>query len=137
MITMRDPPSNKTAIAGRYALYRTETFCPISYSGCIEPESGMELFFMMTAMLALLGPIAVGRVRCICIRIAMRPDRSALDAGVLPGQICSATLHVCATAALRRQQFNLRSNAAVRSSVRTASDWLARPRSFSRDLPAS
>lgn len=95
----------------------------------------MELFFMMTAMLALLGPIAVGRVRCI--RIAPGPDRSALDAGVLPGQICSATLHVCATTALRRQQFNLRSNAAVRSSVRTASDWLARPRSFSRDLPAS
>lgn len=30
----------------------------------------MELFFMMTAMLALLGPIAVGRVRCI--RIAPR-----------------------------------------------------------------
>lgn len=27
----------------------------------------MELFFMMTAMLALLGPIAVGRVRCIRI----------------------------------------------------------------------
>lgn len=25
----------------------------------------MELFFMMTAMLALLGPIALGRVRCI------------------------------------------------------------------------
>lgn len=30
----------------------------------------MELFFMMTAMLALLGPIALGRVRCI--RIAPR-----------------------------------------------------------------
>jgi hypothetical protein len=25
----------------------------------------MELFFMMTAMLALLGPIAAGRIRCI------------------------------------------------------------------------
>lgn len=30
----------------------------------------MELFFMMTAMLALLGPIAAGRVRCM--RIAPR-----------------------------------------------------------------
>jgi hypothetical protein len=33
----------------------------------IEQENGMEAFFMMTAMITLLGPIAVGRVRCIDI----------------------------------------------------------------------
>jgi hypothetical protein len=109
----------------------------------------MELFFMMTGMLALLGPIAIGRVRCIRItprRFALvanlrptlsRINRAALGAGVLAGQIFRATLHVCATAPLRRQQCALRSNARVRSSVRTASAWLARQRLFSRDLPAT
>jgi hypothetical protein len=32
----------------------------------------MELFFMMTAMLALLGPIALGRVRCIRVTPRLR-----------------------------------------------------------------
>jgi hypothetical protein len=108
----------------------------------------MELFFMMTAMLALLGPIAVGRVRCIRIAPRMlqlaakiiasvsRVNRASFDAGVLPGQICWATLHVNATASLRRLQCDLRWNAGVRSSVKASSAWMASPRSFSRDLSA-
>ena len=108
----------------------------------------MELFFMMTAMLALLGPIAVGRVRCIRIAPRLldlvadllptvsRTNRAALDAGVLPGQICWATLHVNATAALRRLRCDLRWDAGVRTSARTSLGWLASPRSVRRDLPA-
>jgi hypothetical protein len=65
-----------------------------------EQEIGMELFFMMTAMLALLGPIAVGRVRCI--RIAPRlldlvngrlqtPSRAATGVQLSRGRdVCSA-----------------------------------------------
>jgi hypothetical protein len=48
----------------------------------------MELFFMMTAMLALLGPIALGRVRCIRVTPRLRglacyilPVRSHVQSG--------------------------------------------------------
>ncbi|WP_426173311.1 hypothetical protein [Massilia sp. TWR1-2-2] len=48
----------------------------------------MELFFMMTAMLALLGPIALGRVRCIRVTPRLRglacyifPVRSRVQSG--------------------------------------------------------
>jgi hypothetical protein len=33
----------------------------------IEQENGMEAFYMMTAIIKLLGPMALGRVRCIGI----------------------------------------------------------------------
>jgi hypothetical protein len=48
----------------------------------------MELFFMMSAMLALLGPIALGRVRCIRVTPRLRglacyifPVRSHVQSG--------------------------------------------------------
>jgi hypothetical protein len=37
----------------------------MTYPVLVKQENGLELLFMLTAMLALLGPIAVGRVRCI------------------------------------------------------------------------
>ena len=60
----------------------------------------MELFFMMTAMLALLGPIALGRMRCIRIAPRLlvlvadilptisRTNHATLSAGVFAGQLC-------------------------------------------------
>lgn len=62
-----DPNELHRQSPGPYALYRTEFAFSITYPVSIEREIGMELFFMMTAMLTLLGPIAVGRVRCIGI----------------------------------------------------------------------
>lgn len=109
----------------------------------------MELFFMMTAMLALLGPIAVGRVRCIrfaprllalaanIMPTVSRTSHGTHDAGALPGRICWATLHTYATAALRRLQCKLRWDNGIRSSVRSSLGWLASTRSISRDLTAT
>jgi hypothetical protein len=59
----------------------------------------MELFFMMTAMLALLGPIALGRVRCIRVTPRLRglacyifPVRSHAQSGTFnfPGMALDA-----------------------------------------------
>jgi hypothetical protein len=102
----------------------------------------MELFFMMTAMLALLGPIAVGRVRCIRItprlleRVACigptvsRTKRAALggcntwsDAGAFSAQLCWATLQTYAKPALRRLRCDLRWNPDMRSWKKASVGW--------------
>ncbi|MDB5920972.1 MAG: hypothetical protein JWR40_5206 [Massilia sp.] len=55
----------------------------------------MEAFFMMTAMITLLGPIALGRVRCI--GIAARLPELDLVKSMLANVSASATLAAAAT----------------------------------------
>jgi hypothetical protein len=85
----------KTAIARRYALYRTDNHATMNYAVRIEQENGMEAFFMMTAMITLLGPIALGRVRCI--GIAARLPELDLVKSMLANVSASATLAAAAT----------------------------------------
>jgi hypothetical protein len=55
----------------------------------------MEAFFMMTAMITLLGPIAVGRVRCI--GIAARLPELELVKSIVANVAASATVAASAS----------------------------------------
>jgi hypothetical protein len=115
----------------------------------------MELFFMMTAMLALLGPIAVGRVRCIRISprlldlvksirltapegevVSHRAGKKPSDAGMFSGNLCWAALLVCAKQVLRRQQRDFLGYARVHSSVAAWLGWRASAGAIGSNQPA-
>lgn len=71
----------------------------------------MELFFMMTGMLALLGPIAVGRARCIRItpRLLDRvncilPTASHAESGARPPRGCANAVVSDRVAGLGRER---------------------------------
>jgi hypothetical protein len=107
----------------------------------------MEAFFMMTAMLALLGPMVVGRLRCIDITarlleldlvksilatvaasatVALVAGNTSTDAGRASGKPGSATLPARAERALRRQQSALRRYAEALWPVKARVNWAAR-----------
>jgi hypothetical protein len=115
----------------------------------------MELFFMMTAMLALLGPIAVGRVRCIRISprllalvksihptvphgegASRRAGNKPSDGGMFSGNLAWAALLVYAKQVLRRQQRDFLGYARVHSSVTAWLGWLASAGAIGSNQPA-
>lgn len=117
----------------------------------------MEAFFMMTAMIALLGPMAIGRVRCISVTARLPRLQFLVLASILPGvfravsvalaagklssdadQICarpgSAALPARGTTALRLRQSAVRRYADAKSLVKAWVNRAVRATSIQREL---